>query len=149
MRYPPASCKSARVKLKSSQVSFSLTEKWLRQGQLFGHRIDWDEVGVLRGQRYHPSTNVPQAPPPPPPRNTKLLESSRKCFGFPTFFGGHRRAESKALALFFFFHLQTKARISISVLLNKRLRLARSIFYVCHCKVVWFKSYYDIHSRTM
>ena len=48
-----------------------------------------DEVGVLRGQRYNPSENVPQASPLLPLWGTaKLLESSRKCFGFLPFFGG-------------------------------------------------------------
>ena len=36
-------------------------------GSKIGHRIDYNGVGALRGQRHIPSKNLPKYPPPPPP----------------------------------------------------------------------------------
>ena len=35
-------------------------------GSMIGHRIDYNGVGVLRGQQHIPSKNWPKYPPPPP-----------------------------------------------------------------------------------
>ena len=87
-----------------------------------------DEVGVLRGQRYNPSENVPQASPPPAMRHRKAPWVEQEVFRFLNLFRGvtHRVEHWHYL----FFYLQTKARISISVPWNKRLRLARAIVII-------------------
>ena len=38
-----------------------------KMGSIIGHRIDYNEVGALRGQRHIPSKNLAKYPPPPPP----------------------------------------------------------------------------------
>ena len=35
-------------------------------GCIIGHRIDYNGVGALRGQRHIPSKSQPETPPPPP-----------------------------------------------------------------------------------
>ena len=42
-------------------------------GSIIGHRIDYNGVGALRGQRHIPSKNWPKWPPPPPPPPTDCV----------------------------------------------------------------------------
>ena len=48
-------------------------------GSIIGHKIDYNGVGALRGQRHIPSKALTQVPPPPPPRGLSLSEA---CFDF-------------------------------------------------------------------
>ena len=50
-------------------------------GSIIGHRIDYNGVGALRGQRRIPGKNLPKNPPPPPRGFERLFS----CF---TQFGG-------------------------------------------------------------
>ena len=38
-----------------------------KMGSIIGHRIGYNGVGALRGQRHIPSKNLPKYPRPPPP----------------------------------------------------------------------------------
>ena len=42
-------------------------------GSISGHRIDYNEVGALRGQQHIPSKNLPKYPPPP--RGTGMIST--------------------------------------------------------------------------
>ena len=48
-------------------------------GSMIGHRIDYNAVGALRGQRHIHSKNLPKKPPPPPPGD-KVLNPKIMCF---------------------------------------------------------------------
>ena len=41
-------------------------QKVTKMGSIIGHRIDYNVVGALRGQRHIPRKNLPKYPPPLP-----------------------------------------------------------------------------------
>ena len=47
------------------EITMTFAQKWLRWGSIVGHRIAYNGVGVLRGQRHIPSKTWPKYPPPP------------------------------------------------------------------------------------
>ena len=50
----------------------------VKMGSIFGHRIDYDGVGVLRDKRPTPSKKLTQVTPPPPPRLIFNLQLCRR-----------------------------------------------------------------------
>ena len=66
--------KMGRFAVKNSCIG----QKLSKMGSIIGHKIDFNVVGVLRGQRHIPRKNWPNYPPPPKKKQKQKTKKQTK-----------------------------------------------------------------------